>query len=206
MIKTLLAGTAVFLALSAPAMAEKGDFLVRVRAIVIAPDESATSPQLPGTVDIDTGVTGEIDFSYFVTNNIAFELIAATAKHDVTWTNPATAPTGDIDLGGVRHLPPTLTIQYHFTQFGAFKPYVGGGVNYTFFDADSNPGLKVDYKNGWAPAAQVGFDYFISERTFVNADVKRIWIDTDVSINGGAITANVDINPWVIGFGVGMVF
>lgn len=198
-------GLAVFL-IATPAGAEQGDFLVRARGIAILPSTDANVVPLGGTVDIDDSYVPEVNVSYFLTNNIAFELIAATARHDVMWK--ATDGSGaTIDLGSVRLLPPTLTAQYHFTQFGDFKPYVGAGVNFTFFLDEHEPaGFDVIYDNRFAPAVQFGFDYFLTERTFVNADVKKIFLETDATVNSGGVTADVDINPWVIGFGVGFRF
>lgn len=194
------------LAAAFPASAEQGDFLIRARGIGIFPSTDANVVPLGGTVDADDAYVPEVDFSYFLTDNLAVELIAATARHDVTWR--ATDGSGaTIDLGSVRLLPPTLTLQYHFTQLGALKPYVGGGVNFTWFLDENDPaGLNIAYDNQFAPAVQFGVDYFVTERAFVNADVKKIFLETNADINSGFVTAGVDLNPWIVGFGVGFRF
>jgi outer membrane protein len=203
---TLLATTVAMPAIAAE-MPKAGDWVLRARAIGVVPaeDASITGAVTGSQIDIDTAVVPELDFSYFVTDNIAFELIAAIAPHDV---NTATSSAGPLDLGDVWLLPPTLTAQYHFTQFGQWKPYVGAGVNYTvFFGEDKGTSVtSVDYDNSFGPALQAGVDYMLDDHWMVNFDVKKIWINTDVKFNSGAIAADVDINPWVIGVGVGYKF
>jgi outer membrane protein len=207
LLSLLLATSVVASPIMAEAATKAGDFIIRGRAISVIPSEDATiTGAVTGSqIDIDTAVVPEVDFSYFVTDNIAFELIAAITPHDV---NTKTSSAGPLDLGDVWLLPPTLTVQYHFNQFGAYKPYVGAGVNYThFFSEDKGTSVtSVDYGDSFGPALQAGMDYMLDEHWMLNVDVKKIWINTDVKFNGGAIRADVDINPWVVGVGVGYKF
>jgi outer membrane protein len=200
--KRLLITTAILAGLAATATAKEGDWVVRARAISVTPDESATVTVLGGGVDSDTQIVPELDISYFFTDNIAAELIAATTNHNVT------ATAGGQDLGDVWLLPPTLTLQYHFVNDTAFKPYVGAGVNYTmFYGEESGRSItSIDYGDSFGPALQAGIDYKIDDKYILNLDVKKIWINTDVKINGGAIRADVDLNPWVVGAGIGYTF
>ena len=206
--KTLLSATAVvaFAVPFAASAKEAGDLLVRARAIYVTPDESADI-SIGGDASIDNSVMPELDFSYFFTDNIAVELILAVTPHDVAAVGTA---LGDIDLGDVTLLPPTLTLQYHFMPKETMSPYVGVGVNYTkFFDADVSSGgvvTDIDYDSSFGLALQAGIDYALNERWLINVDVKKVWINTDVSINAGAVTADVDIDPWIFGFGFGYRF
>jgi len=190
-----------------PAMAkEAGDWIIRARAIVVEPDESADITAIGGSVNIDTAVMPELDFTYFFTDNIAAELILAVSPHDITAVNTA---LGDVPVGNTTLLPPTLTLQYHFFPREQMSPYVGVGVNYThFFDVDATGPTVTDVKldDSFGVALQAGIDFAINDRWLVNADVKKIWINTDATLNGGAIEADVDINPWVFGLGVGYRF
>ncbi|ABI64888.1 MAG: outer membrane protein [Maricaulis maris] len=191
---------------AAPASAESGDWLVRLRAINVAPNESADIATIGGDVDIDTSVVPELDITYFVRDQWAVELILGVTPHDVTAVGTS---LGDVDLGDVTLLPPTLTLQYHFNPQGQVRPYVGAGVNYThFFDADLPAGsalTSIDYDASFGLAAQAGVDFALDDDWFVNVDVKYIDIDTDVTING-AIAADVQIDPVVFGIGLGRRF
>lgn len=191
---------------AAPASAESGDWLVRLRAINVAPNESADIATIGGDVDIDTSVVPELDITYFVRDQWAVELILGVTPHDVTAVGTT---LGDVDLGDVTLLPPTLTLQYHFNPQGQVRPYVGAGVNYThFFDADLPAGsalTSIDYDASFGLAAQAGVDFALDDDWFVNVDVKYIDIDTDVTING-AIAADVQIDPVVFGIGLGRRF
>ena len=165
-----------------------------------------------GDVDIDTSVVPEFDISYFFTDNIAAELILGVTPHDVMAVDTA---VGDLDLGDVTLLPPTLTLQYHFNPEGQVRPYLGAGVNYTIFFNDDLPSGTIldgiDYDPSFGLALQAGVDYAINERWFLNFDVKKVWINTDVTVDfttalGATVDADVDINPWVIGVGAGYKF
>ena len=185
---------------------------VRLRAVGVAPDESAKIGIIGGDVAISNALIPELDFTYFFTENFAAELILGTAKHDVQAINTA---AGDVNLGSVWLLPPTLTAQYHFytSDKKVFKPYIGAGVNYTlFYNVKSGDVADVTYDNALGYAAQLGFDLMLDETFFINVDVKRLFLSTDVSVDasnlapGLIIPAEVDINPWLVGVGVGMKF
>lgn len=183
-----------------------GDFLVRARGIAVVPDESADVDTIGGDVKIGSDYVPEIDLSYFVTDNIAFEVIAATTRHSVKDKNSA---LGDVDLGHVSLLPPTITAQWHFLPHQRFNPYVGAGINYTFFyDSKSGDADKVSYDDTFGWALQIGADYNVGDGWFVNVDVKKLFINTDVTVAaaGTTLKADVDIDPWIFGLGVGYRF
>lgn len=194
-----------FAPLTSATIAEEGDWLVRMRAIKLFPNESATT-NIGGTAEIDQATTVELDFTYFITNNIAAELILATTKHHPDAVGTA---IGDVNLGSVKVLPPTLTLQYHFQPEAQFSPYIGAGVNYTvFYDAEprGNVATDIDYSNSFGLAVQAGADFKVTDKWFLNVDVKKVWINSDLSINGGAVTADVKINPLIVGVGIGTKF
>jgi outer membrane protein len=181
----------------------------RFRVITIVPNESATIETIGGDVEISTAVVPELDFTYFFNENWSAELILGTAKHDVKAVSTA---AGDIKLGDVWLLPPTLTLQYHFANEG-FRPYLGAGLNYTiFYGADSGDVADdVSYDNSVGFAFQGGFDIDLDEKWFLNLDAKYILLSTDATVDattalGATVGADVDINPLIIGVGVGMRF
>ena len=185
---------------------------VRLRAVGVAPDESAKIGIIGGDVAISNALIPELDFTYFFTEHFAAELILGTAKHDVKAINTL---AGDVDLGSVWLLPPTLTAQYHFytSDQKVFKPYIGAGINYTlFYNVKSGDVAGVEYDNAIGYAAQLGFDLMLDDKFFINFDAKRLFLSTDVTVDasnlapGLSIPAEVDINPWLVGVGVGMKF
>lgn len=183
----------------------KERFQFRVRAIGVLPD-SGGNTTIGGEPDADNAYVPEFDVTYFMTQNLALELIAATSKHDLKLKDSI---IGDVDLGDTMILPPTLSLQYHFTPDSAFSPYVGAGVNYTLPYAEDAAGgavtkLKADGSFGYS--LQAGFDYWLNDNWGVNVDVKKIFVDVDASVNNGAITGKVDLDPWVVGTGVSYRF
>ena len=194
---------------------------VRLRGIGVMPNESAKIGIIGGDVAISNALVPELDFTYFFTENFAAELILGTAKHDVNTVGSDISAIGgptsfDVDLGSVMLLPPTLTAQYHFFPLKErkFKPYVGAGINYTlFYNIKEGDVVKdIEYDNAIGFAAQIGFDVMFDDTFFVNFDVKRLFLKTDVTVDatnlaeGLVIPAEVEINPWIVGLGFGMKF
>ncbi|WOO33529.1 OmpW family protein [Diaphorobacter limosus] len=173
---------------------QDGQWLVRARAVHIDSDNGGAAGA--AGVSINDKWIPEVDVSYFFTPNFAAELILTyPQKHDVR--------LGGTKIGSVKHLPPTLLAQYHFTGLGAFKPYVGAGINYTRFSGvDIAGGALTVKKNSWGPALQLGFDYALDKHWSLNLDVKKVYIDTTVS--GGVGRFKVD--PVLVGLGVGYRF
>lgn len=218
----LMAGSSA-LVFTPAANADENPWMVRGRVIAVLPDESAdlsvAGATLAGTVDISDQYVPELDITYFFNDNLAAELILAVTPHDVAATNvtvPGALDDATVELGDVWLLPPTLTLQYHFTDFGAFKPYVGAGVNATFFFNEDQGAVAdgIDYDPSFGFALQAGFDYDldgVEGGWAFNADVKKIWINPDVTVDfttalGATVDAEVDINPIVAGIGLGYKF
>jgi outer membrane protein len=182
-------------------------WMIRVRAVGVLPDgESKVSvggaPSVNG-LKISNTFVPEVDITYFFTKNIAVEAICCVSPHKIKGSK-ALAGVGEI--GDALLFPPTIMLQYHFTNFGAFKPYVGVGVNWThFFRTDASAGFnRLNIDDSFGVAAQVGFDYMINRNWGINVDVKRIMIRPDATVRLGLvpITAKVHIDPWVVGVGV----
>lgn len=188
---TLIAAS---LAAALPATAMAENWMMRVRAIDIMPD--VDSPSLAG-VDVSDEWVPEVDFTYFLTPQIGIELILATARHEVELNGTR--------LGKLNHLPPTVTLQYHFNATESIKPYVGAGMNYTRFYNVDLPGLDVD-SSSFGGALQAGVDIAVSKNGYINLDVKKIWIDTTVKTTAGVKVTDLDINPVVWGVGYGFRF
>jgi len=201
----LLAG-AVLSATFVPTVAsaqDAGDFLIRLRAIGMMPDAKGTTNTLGGNAWVRTEYAPEIDFTYFFTDNIAAELAVSTSNHHVELRN---STIGTLDLGDVRFVPVTAIIQYRFRPDPRLSPYLGVGLNY-LIAADESTGssiTSISYSNGFGFAFQAGADLVFDNNWSFNLDLKKLLTATDVSINGGAITAKgTDINPWIVGVGVG---
>lgn len=212
--KTIVVLGAVGMAVTtgAPAKAkDAGDLLIRLRAIGIVPSVDGTTDLIGGDVDLNEPFVPELDFSYFFTENIAAELILATARFKPVVNGSA---LGRVDLGEVWILPPVLTAQYHFFPKHTFSPYIGAGVAYHIFYGQNEDGAPdiindVDYDDGFGWALQAGVDVAIGDRWSFNADVKKVFFNTDVTVQSaaGQINANdVDIDHWIIGVGVGVRF
>ncbi len=187
----------------APApVAELSPWMIRIRALGVLPSGGGSVSGVNGSnLYYSDSVVPELDISYFFTKNIAAELILGVTPHTIS----GAGTLGGLDVGKVWLLPPTLTLQYHFTDFGAFKPYVGAGVNYTvFFNTTTYSVDSLNVKNSFGWALQAGFDYMIDRHWGFNVDVKRLFLQPDftVGVNGAVLNGTANLDPWLVAAGV----
>ena len=211
----LLAGVVAATVISGAAQAaesdykgfQAGDIMVRGRALAVLPNVSSNVSAIGGHVEASNSVVPEVDVTYFFTPNIAVEAIGAISRHHLVDKGSS---AGNVDLGRVTLLPPTVTAQYHFLTAERISPYVGAGINYTvFFDHELPAGsaaTSIHYDNRFAAAIQAGVDFHVQGNWYANFDVKHIFLNTKASINGGSIIGDVSIDPTIIGLGVGYKF
>jgi outer membrane protein len=203
-----MGGTAFAQTSDPPAGKEANTFMIRGRVIGVIPQNSSSSISvIGGHVETSNTPAPELDLSYFITDNIALELIAATTKHDLYAAGSALP--GRYHVGSTWVLPPTLLLQYHFMPRERFSPYVGAGLNVSFFyatQAANNQVTQLAMSSNVGAAIQAGFDYNFAGHWFANFDVKQIFVNTTASINGGAIRAKTALNPTVVGAGLGYRF
>ncbi|CAN6134213.1 OmpW Outer membrane protein W [Methylophilaceae bacterium] len=226
------------------AQAEAGDIVVRLRATNVNPNTKSslgettnvayatstyganTASTLYGSntanLQVEANTIPELDISYYLTKNIAAELILAVGtRHDVSVSG-----TGGVvghDLGSVNLLPPTLTAQWHFNPDQMIDPYVGAGGAFVLgldrkLTANVSSGtaylpIRID-RSAFGAVLQAGFDVNLQDKWLVNFDVKKIWFNTDVKLDAtGVLTPagyqkidNLDINPLVVSVGIGKKF
>ena len=196
--KNLLAVAVLCALTSGAAFAQQAEspWLVRVRAVHL---DSANKDSTGLGLSVNNKTIPEVDISYFFNKNVAAELILTVPqKHDLS----SSVLGGRI--GSLKHLPPSLLLQYHFDAPG-FKPYVGAGVNYTRFSSVNLPaGVDID-RNSWGGALQVGVDIPLSKNLSLNFDVKKVYIKTDV-FAGGAKAGTFKVDPVLVGVGLGWRF
>ena len=165
---------------------------IRLRSVHL---DSVNKDTTPLGLSIDNKSFATIDFSYFFNKNLAAELSLTSDQKQRVYANGT-------DIGSFKHLPPTLLLQYHFTDFDGFKPYVGGGIAYSHFSSVSlPPGVTLDSHN-WGTAFQVGVDFPIDKNWSINLDVKKAYIRTDVYADGSSL-GRLRVDPLVYGVGIG---
>ncbi|QRM56725.1 OmpW family protein [Sinorhizobium sp. BG8] len=184
-------------------LAASSPWQVRVRGLGVVTNDSGHVNGIAGSdLSYSDTIVPELDISYFFTDNIAAELILGATYANI---DAAGSIAGLGKVGKTWLLPPTLTLQYHFTDFGAFKPYVGAGVNYTIFFDQSGSGdfSNLDVKNKFGAALQVGFDYMIDDHWGVNFDVKKLFLEPEwkVDFGGTSLSGKAKLDPWLIGTG-----
>ncbi len=177
------------LAATSVAAQSQGDITVGLGIGGVIP-KSGNGTLAGGTADIGSSVRPTITAEYFIRDNLGIELLAATPfKHDVNIDGVGFA-------GTVKHLPPTVSLNYHFPTNSAFKPYVGAGINYTTFFQEDSPLGTLELDDSFGFAVQIGLDYQLNDNAALRANVRWIDIDSDVSLNGDFI-GKAEIDPYV---------
>ena len=201
-IKSLVAAMAAVASLApiaAQAQAEENPWMVRVRAVDVLYQNGQSGTVQDLNVKAKNQWIPEFDVSYFFTKNIAAELV-------LTWPQQVniTAGQGNTNIGKITALPPSLLAQYHFTDLGAFKPYVGAGINYTIFGNRQNFSLPVQVEpSSLGFVGQVGMDYMLDKNWGLNVDVKYATMSTNVTtVQGGTNLGKLTLNPWMPAVGV----
>lgn len=228
---TLFATSLLALAIAAPSVQahQAGDIIVRAGAITVQTKENTsgvkgdrgtlnTLGDIGGKASISNDTQLGLNFAYMLTDHWGVELLAATPfSHDVSISGTAVPGDADGKLGSFKHLPPTLSaVYYPLDSKSAFQPYVGAGINYTWFfdesvssDAKARgfDGMKI--KNSWGWAAQVGADYMLTDKLMLNAQIRYIDIDTTAYASHstlGRAKVDVDVEPLVYMVGLGYKF
>lgn len=217
------------------AQAEAGDIVVRLRATNVNPNTKSklgettdaafagdpfSADELYGdphaNLQVGKNTIPELDISYYITKNIAAELILAVGtRHNVSIT-PGDAAVA-ADLGKVNLLPPTLTAQWHFNPDQTIDPYVGAGAAFVLgldrkltanADGVGSFPIRID-RSAFGGVLQAGFDVNLQDKWLINFDVKKIWVNTDVKLDLGTGYQKIDsldLNPLVVSIGIGKKF
>lgn len=187
----LLAGVPLAYAADTPWLARAG-----VSYIVPTSDPGDI---LPGTIDIDSDPGLTFNVAYFFTPHLAIDVLGGLPfEHDIKLN-------GD-KVGKTKQLPPIVSLQYHFAPDAQIRPFVGIGLNYTYFyDEELDNGAKLELSDSWGAAFQVGLDVAIDEHWSLGGDVRYAKIDSDVKINGNKV-GSVDVDPTVYSLNLGYRF
>ena len=215
--KTLILTALAAAACAAPALAQSddawrapraGEWLISARVSNVssgADDAILTAAGADSGLDVDVGdsTMPTLGFTYFLTDHFAVEAILGTTRHEIRAQGGAT----DVAVHETWVLPPVVTLQYRPMPEARVSPYVGAGVNYMmFFEGEDRNGFEVELEDGFGYALQAGADVALTGPWTLNLDVKRVWFDTEATINGGALEADVGLDPWVVSLGVGRKF
>ena len=196
--KAIIAAAVAALAAGSVA-AQESPWLVRARAVHL---NFANDNSTPVTgLSVNNKTIPEVDVSYFFNKNVATELILTVPQSQTVYD------TASGDIGSFKHLPPTLTLQYHFTNFNGFKPYVGAGVNYTRISTVNiaNGAYTLD-NHSYGAAYQFGVDIPLDKQWSLNVDYKKVYLKSNVYGSNGVSAGTLKLDPGLLGVGVGYRF
>ena len=217
---------AALLASAGASAYEAGDWIVRGGAVMVAPNDDSSNldlagAQLAGTgVEVDDNTQLLLNVTWMANEHVGVELLAATPfEHSVDSKGLPGLGLGlsDVEVGSVKHLPPTLTVLWYPMESGAaFQPFIGAGINYTIFFQEDTSGAaqaalgarNLELDDSWGLAARAGFDYMLNDCWSLHAGFYYLGIDTKANLDTalGKVGVDVDINPWVYTVGLGYRF
>jgi len=205
------------------ARADEDPWVVRLRGIYIDPTNDSDAISVPGAllvpkngIHVSDRWAPEVDFEYFFAKNWSTELVLTyPQRHEVTvkgatiYPSGAATPVSSVNIGSFKELPPTLTVKYNFLPDGAFRPYVGVGINVTsimqvHLKVPTVGAVHLDSTSVGA-VAQLGFDYRLAGNWFANMDVKYVQMEPDLKF-GGTTLATVKVNPILAAVGIAYRF
>ena len=170
-------------------------WMVRVRSVHL---DSINKDSTPLGLSINNKTFGEVDVTYFLSPNLAAELVLTTPQKQTVYANGS-------EIGSFKHLPPSVLLQYHFTDQQGIKPYLGAGINYTHFSDVALPaGVSLD-SHSWGLAFQAGLDIPLDRNWSINLDVKKAYIRSDVYVAGSSI-GRLKVDPMLYAVGLGYRF
>jgi len=170
-------------------------WMVRVRSVHL---DSSNKDTTPLGLSINNKTFGELDVTYFLSPNLAAELVLTTPQKQMVYANGS-------EIGSFKHLPPSLLLQYHFTDQQGIKPYLGAGINYTHFSDVALPaGVSLD-SHSWGWALQAGLDIPLDRNWSINLDVKKAYIRSDVYVAGSSV-GRLKVDPVLYAVGLGYRF
>lgn len=178
-----------------------------LRAIEVVPvGRSGNVHPIPHSgVKVGNCLAPELDIHYRWTEQIEMELVLETSKHNISGKKALEGTK----VGRTWVLPPCLTLKYRFFPCCPIQPYVGVGVNYTHFYSEhcSIRHTNLKLRDSWGAVCQVGVNYQLSEPWFLNFDLKWVQMKTKAKLHGDLNAhVKVDINPLIIGLGIGRRF
>ncbi len=184
-----------------------GQFVVTARVTAVDPAEKGTIVTAAGAatglhVGVDNDTIPSLGFTYFFTDHIAAEAILGTSQHTISAVGASST-----DVYKTRVLPPVITLQYHFAPGARISPYLGAGLNLMdWYNGKDENGFTVHLKNGAGTALQAGVDVALQGRWALNLDVKKVFYTTDATIDGGALTSRVKLDPAIASAGLAYRF
>ena len=177
---------------------EKGDWIARFGWASVNPKSDNHE-----VVTVKSASSLAVNLSYMLSDNLAIEVLGAYPfEHDISLV-------GGPKVASTEHLPPTVSVQWHFMPDNPLKPYVGLGVNYTAFFSTKTTGALADSTlklgNSTGLAAEVGADIMMGDNWMLNLSARYIDIETKAKLDGASL-GDVAIDPYVYTFAVGFKF
>lgn len=193
LILTVLAGPGV-----ATAGTADSPWTVRIGAHNVDPS-GGTSRTAAGDITVDDRTGPSFNLEYRLSDQLRIDVLAALPfRHDIRLDGGK--------IGSTRHLPPTVSLQWHPVPDARFDPFIGIGVNYTlFFEESLDIPAELELDDTWGLAGRIGVDYHFSPRWLIGADLRYIEIESEARIDGAKI-GDVKISPLAYGLQLGYRF
>lgn len=198
-------GAALAVAATGMAHAADGGWVVKVGAHVVDPkSDNGTLAGGAFKATLGSSTRPTVSAEYLFSPHLGLEVLAAAPFRHTVRLNGVRA-------GSFEHLPPTVSLQYHFNPQGPVSPFLGVGLNYTlvFNEHTTGPlaGTRLSVGDSFGPAVHAGVDFRLNDRWLFTADARWMNIDAKAKakVNGTSV-GTVHVDPLVYGVAVGYRF
>lgn len=229
-----LAAVSVLAAISLPAAAQSaGDNIVNIGWFHLRPDEKSEplnfrnppTGQIAGSsATISNADTLGIAFTHFFTDNFALTADLGIPPKFKLYGGGTLSPLGQ--LGEAKQWSPAVIAKWYFGDKNSqLRPFVGLGVTRVWYSSvNLTPSLQraiagaggtatADLSSSWAPVANVGLTYNLTQKWSLGLSVAYIPLETDATINGKTVlggstqaTTKLTLDPLVTFLSVGYKF
>ncbi len=145
---------------------------------------------------------GSIEIGHYVHRNVAVRVMGTTPAE--TFNLPAGSLAGTPNLFNDTSSNFTLTATWHPLRGQRFSPYVGGGIGLNkIWSTEEKLATDVKISDSHGPVLQAGIEVDITDRFGIYADAKKAFWSADASgfLGPVRITAEAELDPWIIGVG-----
>jgi|GEM_PF-643209 len=148
-----------------------------------------------------------VGVNWFLSDRVSVEMKAAALESRLRVTAFGLDNVANIDLGHAHIYPITAILQWHMTEHGAIRPYLGAGAAHIIVHNVNHHGGAIGGVNFKDPTGLVvdgGLEWNLSQRWSLTGDARYVPIETNSSATfiGTGSTVRMHVKPLIVSFGI----
>jgi outer membrane protein W len=212
--KTLLLALLLTLAVAAPLAAQhRIDFLIDAEGARRTGHNSDFTPGIRFDPQFGTGGGIGVGLNFFLSDNVSIETKAAALESRLRVRTIGSDFIFVADLGHARIYPITAILQWHLSEHGTIRPYLGAGVAHVILHnvnrsigATSASGIQ--FKDPTGLVVDGGLEFNMSKRWGFYGDARYIPVESQSTATfvGTAASVKMNVRPLIVSAGLAARF